>query len=65
LLLEAAVSDLTEPAEEDGSGERIASLTLVESGVNASAEFYALNQDRMKSVRSIRPSSRNATAKPF
>ncbi len=42
LLLEAAVPDLTEAAEEDGSGEGVARLTFVEAGVNAAAQFDAL-----------------------
>ena len=42
MLLEAAVSDFSESAEEDGPGEGIASFTFVETGMNGSAEIDAL-----------------------
>jgi Tn3 transposase DDE domain len=41
LLLEAAVADLTKPIEEHRSGEGVASLALVESGLNTAAQFHA------------------------
>ena len=42
MLLEAAVPDLSEAAEEDGSGEGVARFAFVEAGVNAAAQFDAL-----------------------
>ena len=42
LLLEAAVPDLSETAEEHGSGEGVSRLTFVEAGVDAPAQLDAL-----------------------
>lgn len=42
LLLEATISDFTEPAEKDCSCECVPSLAFVEARVNAAAEFDAL-----------------------
>jgi hypothetical protein len=52
LLLEAAVPDLTEAAEEDCPGEGVASFAFVEAGMNAAAEIDALKprQDEQGSL---------------
>ncbi len=42
LLLEAAIPDLSQAAEEDGSCESVASFAFVEASVNAPPEFYTL-----------------------
>lgn len=42
LLLEAAVSDLSESAEKGSPGEGVGSFTFVKTGMNASAEIDAL-----------------------
>jgi len=42
LLLEAAVSDLSETAEEYSSGEGVARFAFVEAGMNAASQLDAL-----------------------
>ena len=42
LLLETAVADFTQPVEKHGAGQRIARFALIESGVDTSAQFHAL-----------------------
>ncbi len=65
LLLETAVPYFSEPAEEDCSGQGIARFAFIEADLNPTAQLDALSQDRMNKVRSMRPSSRKATARPF
>ena len=65
LVLKAAVADLAEPAEIDGTGQRIARFALVEPEMGAAAEVGVLIQSSVNSVRSMRPTSRSALASPF
>ncbi len=62
LLLETAVADFTQAVEKHCPGQRIARLALVQAGMHAAAQFHALQPVQMNSVRSMRPSSRSATA---
>ena len=42
LLFETAVADFTQAIEEHGAGQRVSSLALVETGVDPSTQFHAL-----------------------
>lgn len=65
LLLKAAVADFAQPVEEHGAGQCIARFALVQSSLDAAAQLDALQATSMNNVRSMRPSSRRATARPF
>ncbi len=65
LLLEAPIPDFPKAVEEHRPGQRVARLTFVQAGMHAAAQFNTLQPVGMNSVRSIRPSSRRATASPF
>ena len=62
LLLEAAVTDFAQAVEEHGASQRVARLAFVQPGMHAATQLDALQPVRMNSVRSMRPSSRRATA---
>ncbi|KJS02317.1 MAG: hypothetical protein VR65_05800 [Desulfobulbaceae bacterium BRH_c16a] len=65
LLLETAVVDFTQAVEKHGTGQRVARLTLVQPGMQGRRSSTLCSQSKMNSVRSMRPSSRCATARPF
>ncbi len=52
LLLKAAVADFAQAVEEHGAGQRVARLTLVQSGMHAAAQFDALQpvQDEQRAL---------------
>jgi hypothetical protein len=65
LVLETAITKLTEPIEEYGTGECIFGLALVQTDLHAPAQLDVCSQSSVNNVRSTRPSSRSATASPF
>ncbi len=68
LVFERAVPQFPELAEEDGSGERVAGLSLVQPDLGAASQVQVpqpVQQFSMNTERSSRPTSRSATASPF
>lgn len=62
LVLEPTVTQLPKLVEKQRAGEGIARLSLVQPGLRRS---MSCNQSSMKIERSSRPTSRNASARPF
>ena len=62
LVLVRAVADLAQAVEEDGAGERVACLALVEAVLRRRRSSGLRSQSRTKSVRSIRPTLRRPAA---
>jgi len=52
LLLKAAVADFPQPVEEHSAGQRVAGFAFVQTGMDAAAQFYALQpvQDKQRAL---------------
>jgi hypothetical protein len=55
LVLEAAVAQVTLPIEENGKGESVPGLALVEANLNAPAQLRVFHPLQHESERSMRP----------
>jgi len=65
LVLVGAVADLAEAMDEDSPRQAVACFALVEFPAGLTAQFRIPRQSRVNRVRSSRPSSRSAAARPF
>jgi hypothetical protein len=65
LILEGAITDLSEPVEEHRSRQRVPGFALVEAGGDPPSQRWIFEPRSMKRVRSILPISRSASARLF
>ena len=65
LVFVGTVADFAQPMDEDRAGKAVARLTLVEFLACCTPQLGVVDPTNVNSVRSNRPSSRNAAATPF
>ena len=65
MVLVGAIADLAKAMDEDSPRQAVACFALVEFPAGLKAQFRIPRQSRVNSVRSSRPSSRSAAARPF